>query len=122
MSIYNLSRVKELAIEKMKQDLGEQGYTRDNKFFKSDEEYEEFFTIEKEEFKLYMLLHNIAEDIKEWTFYTSDTVYDEIIAPNSELKSMYEYFDTEECLEEAKSERLIKGFLELGNDLWMIYE
>ena len=120
MSIYDLSRVKELAIEKMKKDLGKQGYTRDNKFFRTDEEYEKFFTLDKNEFRLYMLLHDIVKDTDAYTFYISDSVYDEIIAQNRELKSMYEHFDMDECLEEAKTENIIDGFLDLGNDLWLI--
>ena len=120
MSIYNFQRVKELAIEKMKKDLGEQGYDREDEYFKTDQEYEEFYTLDNVEFNNYMTLHHIAKDINEWTFYTSDTVYDNIIVVNRELKDMYEHFDTEECLEEAKSERIIDGFIELGGDLWMI--
>ena len=29
-------------------------------------------------------------------------------------------FTIDECLEEAKEMKLIKGFFELGNDLWII--
>lgn len=120
MSIYNSTRIKELATEKMKKDLAEQGYSKDNDFFKTDEEYEKFFTLDNEEFNKYLLLRNIVKDIDEWTFYTSDTVYDEIISEYTELRQMNGYFDIEECLEEAKEENIIDGFIELGGDLWII--
>ena len=108
MSIYDTRRVKELAIKKMKEDLSKQGYSK------------EFYTLDNKEFELYMLLHNIAEDINEWTFHTSDTIYDDFIKPYNEIHQMLEYLSIDECLEEAKSEDIIKGFLELGNDLWLI--
>lgn len=120
MSIYDTRRVKELAIKKMKEDLSKQGYSKEDSYFKTIEEYEEFYTLNSEEFELYMLLHNIAEDINEWTFHTSDTVYDDFIKPYNEIHQMLEYLSIDECLEEAKSEDIIKGFLELGNDLWLI--
>lgn len=120
MSIYNFARVRELAIEKMKKDLGKQGYNRENKIFKTDEDYTEFYSLDKTEFHNYMILHNIVRDINEWTFYTSDSIYDEILTPNKPLYQMYEHFDIDECLEEAKSERIIDGFIELGGDLWLV--
>lgn len=108
MTIYNLARVRELANEKARKDT----------------EIEDI-ELSDEEFRLYFLLHNIAENLEEWKFYTSDDIYDEIIDKDDNLRKMYgDPYDMgmDDCLEEAKSERLIKGFLELGNDLWMIYE
>ena len=118
MSIYNQARVKELFEEQLQKDLTEEG---------RGEPINIEFTLSKEEFRRLWYVYQISEHhndfFKHWKFYLTDDISEEIIFEDDELKQMYcePYdFDIEECLEEAKERRLIKGFFELSDDLWII--
>ena len=121
MSIYSTNKVRQLAEEKMKKDLSEKGYDESNTdYFKSEEQYNSFYTLSDSEFSRYFLLTQIVPDMDKWSFYTEDNVYEEIILMDDELKHASDYLDTEELLETAKDINLIGGFMDLGGDLWMI--
>ena len=110
MTTYNLKRVRELANEKLIKDTG----------------IEDIEPLSDEEFHLYFLLKNITENIDDWKFYITDDAYEKIVEPFTKLynisSEILEDFSLDEHLEQIKMEREIKGFIELGNDLWMIRE
>lgn len=115
-SIYDKSRVKELAEQKMNADL-------EQFWGKSDEK------LTPEEFERYLFLLTIIpeDDKKNWNFYLSDDVYEQIIengVSNSgpDLIEYYSHpdYDMEMCLEEAKSMNVITGFVKLSDELWVI--
>lgn len=121
MSIYFKDKIKEIAERKMKEDLGSKGYSKDSDYFKSEEDYNDFFNLYDDEFDRYYLLTQIVNDLDKWHFYTSDNVYDEIIDEDYELEHMARYdFDIEDCLETAMTKDLVGGFIQLSDDLWMI--
>lgn len=120
MSIYFKDRVKELAEKKMREDLNEIGHLENDERFKSEEYYKKFFTLSDEEFDKYFLLMHIVKDINKWHFCLTDDLYD-IIDENEELSQAFKYdLSIDECMEMAKDEDMIDGFIELGGDLWMI--
>ena len=114
-SIYNKVRVKELAEQKMNADL-------EKYWGKSDEK------LSKEEFERYLFLLNIIpeDDKKNWDFYLSDDVFEEIIkkgvSNDGDLIDYYSNsdYDIEMCLEEAKCMNIITGFVKLSDELWVI--
>ena len=115
-SIYDKSRLKELAEQKMNDDLGK---------FRGNEVNEK---LTLEEFERYLFLLNIIpeDDKKNWDFYLSDDVFEQIIeqgvSNSGDLIDYYHHpeYDMEMCLEEAKSMNIITGFVKLSNDLWVI--
>ena len=120
MSVYNKERIKELFEEQLKKDLTEEG---------RGEPINVSFTLSKDEFiRLWYVFQiseypNTSDFFNHWKFYLSDDISEEIILEDNELKQMYSDpydFTIDECLEEAKEIKLIKGFFELGNDLWII--
>ena len=123
MSIYAINKVKEQAENKMKEDLKEKGYSiNDMDYFKTEEYYNEFYTLNKEEVNQYLILRNIVNDIDKWHFYTSDAIYFEFIKGDKELETIEEHLGIEESLEVAKNNQLITGFFYIGGDLWMVGE
>lgn len=121
MTIYNCSRVKELANEQFRKDLMEHGYDESYEFINDGLTAQEFNNF-------FILFHAFESDktddiFKKWKFYTDDDVYDYIIQGVRELEDMSNYdFDMEELLEEAKSMQEIYGFMSLGDELWIIRE
>ena len=118
MSIYSYERVKELSEEQLYKDL-----TQSDRIEPIDAD----LTLTNGEFQRLWYVYQISEHhndfFKHWQFYLSDDVSEKVIFEDDELKQMYcePYdFDIEECLEEAKERRLIKGFFELSDDLWII--
>lgn len=110
MTTYNIARVRELA----------------NKKLIKDTEVKDIEPLSDKEFHLYFLIKNATKDINDWKFYTTDDVYDEIINPFVKFygvrQEFVEDFSVDECLEQIKMEREIKGFIELSEDLYMIKE
>ena len=117
MGLYNKKRVKELAEEKMRKELSQ---------YYDDLENYNLTTMSEEEFRKYYLLTQILPEniLKEkWHFYTTDTIYEEIIERTDIYKEDRDgVYDTEMYLEHLLTENEICGFLELGNDLWILRE
>ena len=105
MTTWNLQRVREVANKKLKEDT------------KLDD-----IELSNMEFDLYFMLLNIAKDINEWKFYLSDDVVDEFIVDTEYYSAYIMECTIDECLEDMKTVGDIEGFLELGNDLWLIKE
>lgn len=117
MSIYAKSTLKRIGEEKMNADL--------EKFWEEDWGKSSFTSEELERYVL--LLGSVPEeDWANWNFYLSDDVYEEIIEKgvgyDMDLMDYYSHpdYDMEMCLEEAKSMRIIYGFVRLSKDLWVI--
>ena len=112
-SIRNKMRVKELADKKLEQDL---------KRFGEDYVCE---GLDEEELDIYMRVLNILpdEDKEYWKFFLYDDVFNKIIDDGGLMEYyLYPEYDMEMCLEEAKDLGVIKGFVRLSTDLWLIRE
>ena len=127
MSIYFQDRIRELANKHLLEDI--QALEKKYEQYIIDDVYKtESIEMTDEEFKRYWCVYQIAnhnntnEFHEHWHFYCSDFVIEDIIAEDDEIKYMYSYhdFDTEECLEQAKENRLIEGFFQLSDDLWIL--
>ena len=119
MSLYNKDKVKELAEEQLKKDLLSRGdLPNDNPCWTTltHQEFYKFFTL------FQASKYTVSTDIfKEWKFYVSDDILDEIICAEDDLLNAYsEIYDMEEALEDAKERRLIYGFVKLSDELWII--
>lgn len=119
MSIYDMNRVKELCEQQLEKDLTQS----------EEEPINAEFTLTDNEFKKLWCIFQASEHYNtpnfftDWKFYLSDDVADKIIFEDSKLEHMYGEpydFTIEECLEEAKREKIIKGFVEISEDLWII--
>ena len=119
MSIYNMNRIKELCEQQLEKDLTQN----------EEEPVNAEFTLTDNEFKKLWCIFQASEYcstsdfFKNWKFYLLDDVADKIIFEDNELDHMYGEpydFTIEECLEEAKQIKIIKGFLEISEDLWII--
>jgi len=114
-----MNRVKELCEHQLKKDLTQN----------EEEPINVDFTLTNNEFKKLWCVfqasehYNTSDFFKHWKFYLSDDVVEEIIFEDNELERMYcepHDFTIEECLEKAKQKKIIKGFLEINEDLWII--
>ena len=121
-SIYD--NLKEQAIKKMKYDLSKKGYDKTDEYFTrtTEDYYNEFYSLNEDDMHQFLTFHNIVDDIDEWEFYTTDNIGDMIIDTDIELKAKFEceYASINECLEWAKIQEMIKGFCEIGGDIWLI--
>lgn len=123
MTIYDTRRVRELANEQLRKDV--LGYTYQGKpKYEGEKEVEEY-EMTDEQFKRYWCVYQISKHtyakgiFADWKFYFQDDAWD-LIQELFDRIPEYCDFDVEEFLEEAKSEKLIDGFFDLGDDLWII--